>query len=309
MRPPETVTTQPQTSASPANRVSDLQAELDAICEQRPFKTSFYVKDLRTGYVAHRSGTEPTPSASTRKIMFMMAAFRAVAEGRLDLNEPVVAEPRFMQGIPSGTFYYMTPGLTFPLRDAILQMIITSDNICTSILGERISVEEFNDFCLIAGMKGTVINHVVPPRDLPMTSDFDFVASTTPNDQGHLLEQILEGAKNAQAAARLGCTQDLCNMALEFLSWQAFRTMIPALLPGNTKVANKTGTGRHGKMDAGVVYCDNVPSFVIAAYTHHVPQQLPNGMPGHSAAMDTIARLSRASWDVLVGQYEEPRHS
>lgn len=282
-----------------SGNIATLAADLNAICEARPFTTSWYVRDLTNGCSAHRQGNSPTPSASTRKIAIMMAVLRAVHEGRLGLAQTVVAESRMMRGVVSGVFYHMTPGLSFPLRDAILQMIITSDNICTGIIGELISTDEINALCQKMGMIGTTIRHIVPPRDMPEDADFDFVASTTPCDQGLLLERILAGTADDAAAASMGVTQELCRLALQFLGWQVYRSGIAGLLPGGTHVASKTGSGRNGKMEAGVVYRAGNPLYVLAAYTHKVPPILPGGIPGHAAATATIAELSRACWRAL----------
>jgi beta-lactamase class A len=149
-------------------------------------------------------------------------------------------------------------------------------------------------------MTGTTIHHAVPPRDMPVEAVFDFVASTTPNDQGLLLEAILAGRDDAGAAARLGVTPKLCAMAIEIMTWQAFREGIPGLLPTGTVVANKTGTGKNGKMDAGIVFRDGEPFYVISAYTDRVPAAMPDGLPGLAIASATIARLSRACWEMLA---------
>jgi len=277
--------------------MQEVAAALDAICDAQPFDTSWHLQDLLTGAAASRFGDVPVPSASTRKIAFMMATLAAVHAGRLRLDQTLVADARFMQGVPSGVLYYMTPGFTLPLRDAIVQMIVCSDNVCTGLIGELMPVSELQAFCGRAGMTGTRINAAVPPRDMPQDTVFDFVAQTTPNDQGRLMQLILDGSRDPAAAASLGVTPDLCRMALQIMSWQVFREGIPGLLPTGTTVANKTGGGRNGKMDVGLVYRDGAPLFILAAYTDKVPPALLDGMPGLAIASQTIARLSRAAWD------------
>jgi beta-lactamase class A len=278
---------------------STLADTLNAICDVLPFTTRWSFRNLRTGERADRGGREATPSASTRKIAYLMAALRDVREGRIDIKEPVVITEDLMKGAVSGVFYNMTPGLTFPFRDALLQMIISSDNTCTTRVGERVTLPRLNEFCRSVGMKGTVIHHVVPPRDMPVDSDFDFVARTIADDQVHLLGLILDAAVgNANALTTLGITQPLATLALDILCCQTLRMKIPGLLPPGTKVANKTGTGRNGAMDAGIVYRSGEPLYILAAYTHDVPQVMPDGLPGPAASIQTIARLSRACWDL-----------
>ena len=74
---------------------------LNAICNAQPFITRFCIKNLRTGDVFERGADEETPSASTRKTSIMMAALKAVYEGRLDLDEKIVYEARFAEEVAS----------------------------------------------------------------------------------------------------------------------------------------------------------------------------------------------------------------
>ncbi len=81
---------------------------LNAICNAQPFVTRFSIKNLRNGEVFERGADEETPSASTRKTSIMMAALKAVHEGRLDLDEQIVYEARFADEVASGMFRYLT---------------------------------------------------------------------------------------------------------------------------------------------------------------------------------------------------------
>ena len=75
---------------------------------------------------------------------------------------------------------------------------------------------------------------------------------------------------------------------------------IPRVLPANTKIAPKTGTGSRGFMDAGVVFKDDRPLFILTAYTEHVPDTLPDGTAGFTAANTLIGKMARVAWDVLA---------
>ena len=52
-------------------------------------------------------------------------------------------------------------------------------------------------------------------------------------------------------------------------------------------------------MDAGVVYKNDAPRFIISVYTDRVPDTLPDGLPGYTAAYATAGRLTRACWDAM----------
>lgn len=277
--------------------MQDLGATLEAICAAQPFDMLYEIKDLVTGRSYGHRAEEPTPSASTRKTSIMMAAMETVHRGQLRLDQPVTIEARLQKDVNSGTYQHMTPGCTIPLRDAIVNMIITSDNVCTQIVLELLGTDNVNAFCRRIGLMGTTHRGLIPPAGLAWDHPADAVATTTAHDQVLLLEMMLAGAQQEKAAAVLGSTSHLCQLGLDILSWQKLKTMIPALLPANTKVANKTGRGARGRSDAGIVYRGDTPLFAIAAYADRVPETMPDGLPGYAAAFATIARLSRAAWD------------
>src|SRR5262245_45336666 len=124
----------------------DLERTLNALCDALPFQTSWYLKDLTRGERADRLGDVPVPSASTRKISIMMAALKAVHDGKLTLDQKVTIESRY-QDNDSGTFQHLTPGFSITLRDALVMMIIVSDNTCTGLVVDLVGLEAIQRFC------------------------------------------------------------------------------------------------------------------------------------------------------------------
>jgi beta-lactamase class A len=277
--------------------MKELTARLDALCDAVPFQTSWYLKDLATGARADRLGDVPVPSASTRKISILMAALKAVHDGKLALDQKVTVDARY-QDNDSGTFQHLTPGFWITFRDALVMMIIVSDNTCTGLVVDLVGLSELQRYCDSVGLTRTIHRFGIPPRLGPDHS-LDQVTTTTPNDQGMLLELILRGADDPAIATRLGVTPALCRLALDILSWQKLKSRLPSQLPLGTKIAHKTGTGSRGYMDAGIVYKDDRPLFILTAYTEHVPAALPDGTPGFAAAAALIGRMARTCWDTL----------
>ena len=275
----------------------ELTDRLHGLCDAQPFQTSWYLKDLATGGQADRAGGVPVPSASTRKISIMMAALKAVHDGKLALDQQVPIEARY-QDNDSGTFQHLTPGFWVTFRDALVMMIIVSDNTCTGTVVDLVGLGEIQRYGEAIGMTGTTHRFGIPPR-LGRDHTLDQVTTTTPNDQGLLLELILRGTTDPAVAARLGVTTALCQLGLDVLSWQKLKTRLPSLLPLGTKVAHKTGTGARGYMDAGIVFKGERPAFILAAYTEHVPAELPDGTPGFAAAAQLIGRMARVCYDTL----------
>ena len=269
----------------------DLAQRLNDLCDALPFQTSWYLKDLTSGATFDRRGDVPVPSASTRKISIMMAALAAVHAGKLSLDQKVTIEAKY-QDNDSGTFQHLTPGFWITFRDALVMMIIVSDNTSTGMVVDQVGLEAVQRYCESLGMKGTIHRFGIPPR-LGPDHTLDQVTSTTPNDQGLLLELILRGTSDAAVAARLGCTTELVQLGLDILTWQKLKTRLPSLLPVGTKIAHKTGTGSRGYMDAGIIWKNDRPQCILTAYTDHVPAALPDGTPGFAAAAQLIGRMAR----------------
>ena len=277
--------------------VKDLAATMNALCDALPFQTSWSVKDLTTGERADRLGDTPVPSASTRKISIMMAALKAVHDGKLSLDQKVTIQAKY-QDNDSGTFQHLTPGFWITFRDALVMMIIVSDNTCTGTVVDMVGLDAIQRYCDSVGMTRTVHRFGIPPK-LGPDHTLDQVTTTTPNDQGLLLEAMLQGAEDKAAAVKLGVTPELCRLGLDILSWQKLKTRIPSQLPLGTKVAHKTGTGSRGYMDAGIVYRDGKPLYIITMYTEHVPAALPDGTPGFTAAYQLMGKMARLAWDAI----------
>jgi len=275
----------------------DLVQRLNELCDAAPFQSSWFLKDLATGAHADRSGHVPVPSASTRKISIMMAALAAVHAGKLALDQQVTVEARY-QDNDSGTFQHLTPGFRITFRDALVMMIIVSDNTCTGLVVDLVGLENVQRYGELIGLTGTIHRFGIPPR-LGPDHTLDQVTTTTPSDQGLLLELILRGTTDPAAAALLQCTPALCRLALDILSWQKLKTRLPSLLPVGTRVAHKTGTGARGYMDAGIIFKDDRPLCILTVYTEHVPAALADGTPGFAAAAQLIGRMARLCYDGL----------
>ena len=275
----------------------DLVKRLNELCDATPFQASWYLKDFATGASADRRGDVPVPSASTRKISIMMAALAAVHAGKLALDQKVTIDARY-QDNDSGTFQHLTPGFWITLRDALVMMIIVSDNTCTGTVVELVGLPSVQRYSESVGLTGTVHRYGIPPK-LGSDNSLDRVTTTTPNDQGLLLELILRGTDDAAVATRLQCTPALCRLGLDILSWQKLKTRLPSLLPLGTKVAHKTGTGHRCYNDAGIIFKADRPLCVLTAYTVNVPEALADGTPGFAAAYQLIGRMARLCYDDL----------
>ena len=278
--------------------IETLAKGLNGICDDQPFQSGWYLKNLSTGESAHRRGHVVITSASTRKIAILAAALKAVKEGRLTLDQPVLIEAKY-QDNDSGCFQYLQPGFTIRLRDALVMMIIVSDNTCAGTVADMVGLDYVNALCRAIGMKGTTHRYGIPPNGLPRDHATDATNTTTPADVGLLLDLLLQGTTDEDAAARLGCTPELCSLAIDILSWQKLRDRLPSMLPEGTKVAHKTGRGARDCNDAGIIFQGDRPLFILTVYTEHESPELDDGTPYLYGATRLIGQVARTCYDAL----------
>jgi beta-lactamase class A len=104
--------------------------------------------------------------------------------------------------------------------------------------------------------------------------------TTTARDLGTILTALARGqAASPEASAEM----------LDIMARQQFRTKIPALLPEGTRVAHKTGSITGISHDAGVVFPDDAPPYVVVILTR--------GFSDPQVAESVAARISLVIFD------------
>ena len=183
----------------------DLVVRLNELCDALPFQSSWYVKDMTSGQRADRFGGVPVPSASTRKISIMMAALAAVHAGKLSLDQKVTIDARF-QDNDSGTFQHLTPGFSITLRDAMVMMIIVSDNTCTGHVVDLVGLANVQRYTEAVGLTGTVHRYGIPPKT-GADNTLDKVTTTTANEAA-TTNQSVRGERNMTRRWGAGSSAD-----------------------------------------------------------------------------------------------------
>ena len=110
-----------------------LQALVDTELAAFPASTGVYVKHLTTGEEAAVRGDRDFSTASVIKLTFMVRAYQMADRQELDLGERITLTRAHLRH-GTGVFQYHDAGLQPTLRDAITEMIITSDNTATDIV-------------------------------------------------------------------------------------------------------------------------------------------------------------------------------
>jgi beta-lactamase class A len=114
-----------------------LQAILDEELAGFPAVTGVYVKHLTTGEEAGVRADQGFSTASVIKLPFMVKAYQMADRKAIDLDERITLTRAHLRH-GTGVFQYHDAGLQPTLRDAVTEMIITSDNTATDLVLMRI---------------------------------------------------------------------------------------------------------------------------------------------------------------------------
>ncbi|HRO95307.1 serine hydrolase, partial [Citricoccus sp.] len=123
------------------------------------------------GLTLSRRADVVVPSFSTRKVGVLCAALALVRTGRLSLDRRLTVTEDLRDGVQAGIMRNLSAGIELSLRDCLVQMMATSDNICTQLVFEAIgsavdlvlpgtsaeqaALQFVNDYCAWAGMRAT----------------------------------------------------------------------------------------------------------------------------------------------------------
>lgn len=250
-----------------------LQSRVDAILDgagggwhvcARLDGTTVYARDEST----------PVRSASTSKLVVLLAVLRAVDAGRLSLDLEVELPASRAGG--AGVLSRMPTIRALPLRALLTLMIGVSDNTATNAVIDLIGFAAIGEAAAAAGAEGTTTARRMMDA-AAIRAGRDNVASASG------LVAVME----ALLIPGLLITDELVTTARELLGAQQFNERMPALLPGSFEVLHKTGELDGICHDAGAVRLPDGRLLLMAILgTGIAPSD--SHTPG-----DTIARVSR----------------
>lgn len=235
-------------------------AESAAIAERiRPLiadhrgKVAVAIKHLESGDEFFANADTPMPTASLIKFPVMVAAYRLVDDGKLDLNRMLTlkAEDKVQgSGILTTNF---SPGAQISLRDAIRLMIAYSDNTATNLVVEQIGLPTTAATMEQLGFPNTKLHAKVFRGEtsiFPERSKQFGLGSTTAREMIQLLEMLHQ--KNLASS-------ESCQAMLGHLLACEDKDKFPRDLPPGTKVAHKTGSVNAVRTDAGILLSPQGP--------------------------------------------------
>jgi beta-lactamase class A len=230
-------------------------------------------------------------AASTIKIPVLLAVFDAIEQGRLEPFSRLHIRNRFLSAVDGTPFrvaadrdanaaVHAARGTMMTVSELAKHMIVTSSNLATNLLLDVVGLDAARQTLDRLGLDGIELHRGVE-------DEAAWAAGISNRATAHGLRRALrvieEGAAiSEQASAAM----------LEILHEQRFRRGIPAGLPDDVRVANKTGEMSQVAHDAGIVYAEGRAPYVVVILTEWDPDS--------SDRQGTIARISRAVYDRIA---------
>jgi beta-lactamase class A len=231
-----------------------LKERLTPLASAHQGKVAIAVKHLKTGESFELNAGEPMATASLIKLAVLVEAYQQAAEGKVLLSNAVTL--RKEDKVPgSGVLNeYFSPGLAFPMRDALNLMIALSDNTATNLVLDKIGIESTGKRMEAWGFPNTRIYHKVfrgsSTSIAPDRSKRFGLGSTTAHEMIGLLEKI----QNNQLVS-----PEACSEMLALLRKCEDHEKFPRFLPAGVGIAHKTGSLSDARTDAGILYLPSGP--------------------------------------------------
>ena len=226
------------------------------------------------------------------KLPILVAAHRRAERGEVDLDQPVTVHDDLDSVVP-GVRFRVDPGedsdpetwgalgRDVPLRSLVERMVTVSGNLATNLVLEHVGLAEVAAVLADAGCSERT--QVVRGIEDYAARDAGTDNLVTADDLSRLMVALAEGRLAGPSAT------DACERTLVA---QTYRDGIPAGLPGDVVVGNKTGWIDGVNHDVALVRARGLPPVGLTVLVT---------APGTPAEREAgIARITRAVWAAVV---------
>ncbi|GGW97086.1 serine hydrolase [Salegentibacter mishustinae] len=275
--------------ANAQNSTKELQNKIASIFEENQGEFAIAFKNISEEKDSILiNAHENFHAASTMKTPVMIEVFKQASEGKFSLQDSLVIKNEFKSildgssysmelGRDSGEHLYEQIGQKRSIEDLVTDMIIYSSNLATNIIIELVDAKNVNQ--TMREMGAMDINVLRGVEDMK-AYEAGLSNSTTAYDLMLIFEALAKGkAVNAEADKEM----------LHILQQQKHTDLIPALLPENLKIANKTGwiTGVHH--DSALIELPDGKKYVLVL--------LSKNMKDMEAGTKMLSEVSKLIYD------------
>jgi beta-lactamase class A len=226
-------------------------------------------------------------AASTMKVALVISAYRRADAGTLDLDSQVNVHSEFDSVAPGARFEmdrsedsdeetWRRMDTPVSLRWLANRAIVRSGNLATNLLLEAVGLPAVAETLDVIGATDSVVARGIEDAPARETGRQNLVTAA---DLALTLREL--------AGVRVASAQS-CQEILATLAAQQINDAIPRGLPLGTKVAHKSGWVTGISHDAGIVYPDDSPPYVLVMCT--------TSELAEDESLALIARAAAASW-------------
>jgi len=232
-------------------------------------------------------------AASTMKTPVLIELYKQAAAGKFSLTDSLVVKNSFSSIVDGSEFtldsaddsqleLYRQVGQKKTIAALAYQMIIASSNLATNMMIELVKAEN-----VMKTMKEIGANDIQVLRGVEDNKAFEKGLNNTTTAFDQLL--IFEKMAKHQLVSRKAC-----EAMISILLDQKFNEIIPAKLPGNVKVAHKTGSITGIQHDAGIVFLPGGKKYVLILLSKFEGNE--------KKAQETMANISKLIYDYMSPQ-------
>ena len=264
-------------------------AELEEVVGARSLAVA--ISDFETGTEFEFNGDRWFHAASTIKLAVLVGVYGAIHRGELLLQSRVHIRNRFLSAYDGSPYrvrgdrdanaeVHREIGRTLRVAELADSMITSSSNLATNLLLDLVGLDVLQRTLDSFGLEGIDLRRGVEDE---LAYQHGINNRVTAEGLVGLLRLIEEERAFSPALSR---------QMLDILHRQQFRSGIPAGLPREARVANKTGDISTVAHDAGLVYLPGRKPYAIAVLTEWEPTAT-----GRST---TIAAASYLAYAALI---------
>ena len=244
------------TAAAAADTVAPLEAALRARIAGFAGTVALHARNLDTGSEVGIDPDRKVRTASTIKLPIACALADRVAAGKLRWDERLVIRATDKVS-GSGVLAEFGDGESVRLRDAMVLMLVVSDNIATNLILDRIGADTVNDYLASIGLEATRSMRKIRGDGTQLKPAEGWsregekienkrygIGSSSPREMVRLLELLTQGRIVDKKTS-----DDL----LAVLERQQYKDGIGRNL-GDLRVGSKSGSLDALRSDVGIVY-------------------------------------------------------
>jgi beta-lactamase class A len=194
------------------------------------------IRNLKTGERYYFNESKTFETASLYKLWIMAEAFSQIQEGKLKETQILSRDVKELNedfNIASESAELTEGTITWPVQNAIEQMIIISDNYSALLLSKKLGISTVAEFL---NDNGLLLSKMGTGNTSPVSSASDIAL---------FLEKLYHGEL---------ADKEYTDKMLSLLKSQRLNEKLPKNLPKDTVVAHKTGELGGLSHDAGIVY-------------------------------------------------------